>query len=163
MSIQHVAMVQNFLACMRSVEPTRVQLDMLAEDVTYDWFAAQDVPVKRSLRGRAEVEGYLSILPRTYQVLDVDEQTVCSTDEKVVAVGGERARIVRTGQIIHAEWIAVFTIESNRIKSIAMTIHRWTVLHSRNPFRYALSGTGPSATYDSARRMQSALHPHPVS
>ena len=50
MSVQHIAMVQKFLACMRSVEPTRVQLDMLAEDVTYDWFAAQDVPVNLGMQ-----------------------------------------------------------------------------------------------------------------
>lgn len=141
MSNQHVMMVQKFLACLQSTEPGRVELDMLAEDVRYDWFAAQDMPVKRSLIGRAEIQGYVSILPRTYQVLEADKQSFSSTPEKVVVMGGERARIVRTGKLIHAEWIAVFKIESDQIQHIAMTIHRWRACQNESPIGYNVSGS----------------------
>lgn len=141
MSSQHVMMVQKFLACLQSTKPNRMELDMLAADVRYDWFAAQDMPVKRSLVGRAEVEGYVSLLPRTYQVLEADEQSFSSTPEKVVVMGGERARIVRTGRLVHAEWIAVFKIESDRIQHVAMTIHHWRTCQNESPLWYSMSGS----------------------
>src|SRR5690348_14531377 len=105
MSIQQIEVVQQFLRLLGSVIPTQVRLDTLSEDVRYEWFAAQPLPVKRLLVGRADVESYLSILPYIYQILDADETTLYATGNKVVSIGGERARIVRTGQVVRTNWV----------------------------------------------------------
>lgn len=121
-------MVQRFLSLLGSGLPEQTQLDMLSADVRYDWLVGQPLLVKRSLVGLAEVAGYLSILPRTYQILEADEKTIYAVGNKVVAIGGECAKIVRTDQVVHTDWVAVFDIAANRIASITMSVYRWTLL-----------------------------------
>lgn len=128
MSIQQIEAVHKFLSYLGAAGAGPIRLDMLAEDVRYDWLAAQDVPVKRSLVGRSEVEGYLAILPHTYRILECDERIIHSIGDKTVVLGGERARLVRTGQIVRADWNAVFDFSEDLITAITMSIYRWTIL-----------------------------------
>lgn len=128
MSTKKIKSVRKFLNYLEQAEAGPVRLDMLSNNIKYDWLAAQAVPVKRSLVGRSEVESYLSILPYTYQILEADELVVDTAGEKVLALGGERARLLRTEEVISANWNAVFDFSGDLISRIVVSIYRWTIL-----------------------------------
>lgn len=128
MSTQHFDTVKRFLSCFRSAVVPQHEQDVLDPKVQYDWFVAQDHPIRRSLEGRAEVISYLSLLQATYQILESDEHTIFSNGDKVAVVGGERAKLIRTGQTVRTDWTAVFEFEAGRIKKITMTIYNWVIL-----------------------------------
>lgn len=128
MSTQKIKSVRKFLRCLDATDTGPLRLEMLSTNIEYDWLAAQAVPVKRSLVGRAEVESYLSILPHTYQILEADERIISTVGEKVLALGGERARLLRTEQVISAEWNAVFDFSDDLISRIVVSVYRWTIL-----------------------------------
>ena len=133
MSNQHVDRVKKFLrhfGTPTSDAPPRLESDLLSPNVEYYWFAAQDPPIKRSLAGRADVASYLSILQRTYQILEADEHTLCCNGNKVAVIGGERARLLRTGQIVRTDWTAVFEFAADQITKITMTIYSWAILEA---------------------------------
>lgn len=133
MSSQHFDRVRKFLSFFGAPaagSPPRIESDLLSPNVEYDWFVAQDPPIKRSLKGRAEMESYLSVLQSTYQILEADEHTFCGNGNKVAVVGGECARLLRTGQIVRTDWTAVFEFAAEQITKITMTIYSWAVLEA---------------------------------
>ncbi len=133
MSSQHFDRVRKFLSCFGAPAagaPPQFEPNLLSPNVVYDWFVAQDPPIKRSLTGRADIENYLSILHSTYQIIAADEHTLCGTGNKVVVVGGERARLLRTGQIVRTDWTAVFEFAADQITKITMTIYSWAILET---------------------------------
>lgn len=109
---------------------SQIEPDLLSPTVEYYWFAAQDPPIKRALEGRAAVESYLAVLQSTYQILEADEHTLCRNGNKVAVIGGERARLLRTGQIVRTDWTAVFEFAGNHITKITMTIYSWAILEA---------------------------------
>ena len=133
MSSQHVDSVRKFLSFFKASAfgaLPQIEPSLLSPNVEYDWFVAQDPPIRRSLIGRADVESYLSILHRTYQIIDADEPSLCVTGNKVVVLGGERARLLRTGQTVRTDWTAVFEFDGDQITRIAFTIYSWSVLEA---------------------------------
>src|SRR5262249_7168296 len=84
-------------------------------------------PITSSFHGREAVEAYFRILGTSYQVLDFAALTLFVDGDKVLAAGSEVARLTLHAQIVRAEWVAVFEIEDELIKKVAMSIYRWTI------------------------------------
>jgi hypothetical protein len=125
---RNLEIVDLFLKSLGHPRAAEIWRSSLAEDIIYDLLVAQDKPLIRSLRGKKDVHSYLSLLPFTYSILQPGRLRLFESEDHVIAVGSERAQLVRLSQAVDTEWICIFKLQDSLIQRISMSIYRWTML-----------------------------------
>ncbi len=128
MSAHIVKVLTQFYSHGRQSDSMSALLNILSSDISYDLHLSQPDPQSCSFQGREMVSDYLIMLSKTYQILESNSTVVIPNGNRIIAHGGEHARLLLRNQIVKTEWLGIFELDGEMIKHIAMSIYRWKIL-----------------------------------
>ena len=87
----------------------------LTEDVIWNMPGEPGIPFAGRRRGKAGAAEFFRLLAQTDEVLHFEPREFFAKGDKVVVLGGYRARARATGKIVDSDWVHVFTVQDGTV------------------------------------------------
>jgi ketosteroid isomerase-like protein len=101
-------------AFMRTGSPEPL-LAAITEDAVIKAVIPDGTPISGDFRGREGFLRYLTALNEVMEILEVQTTDITASDDHVVMLGFEKARVRRTGKMLDCEIATVFTLKEGKI------------------------------------------------
>lgn len=101
-------------AFMRTGSPEPL-LAAITEDAVIKAVIPDGTPISGDFRGREGFLRYLTALNEVMEILEVQTTDITASDDHVVMLGFEKARVRRTGKMLDCEIATVFTLKGGKI------------------------------------------------
>ena len=110
----NVDVVQRFYGAFGQ-EDIPAALDLLAEDVEWNFQAPSVIPFAGTRRGREGVAEFFSLVGETLEFQQFEPREFVGQGDTVVVLGYERNLIKPTGRTFEQEWAHVYTLRDGKI------------------------------------------------
>ncbi len=90
-------------------------LELMSDDVQWDHRGPEGVPFNRMYQGRAEVGEFFKTLAETSETIAFEPREFFSADNRVVALGFFRFKVIATGKEWESDFAMTFTVQNNHI------------------------------------------------
>lgn len=94
-------------------------LGAITEDAVIKAILPEGTPISGEFRGREGFLRYLTILGEVMEILEVQTTDITASEDHVVMVGFEKARVRRTGKLLDCEIATVFALKGGKIAKMA--------------------------------------------
>lgn len=90
-------------------------LNLVADDVDWEFVGPADLAYARRRGNRAEVEQFFADIPRADDILAFEPREFIDGGDNVTVLGMEKSRAKETGRDFETEWAHVFTVKQGKV------------------------------------------------
>ena len=89
--------------------------ELLTDDFEWIYYGPDELPWAGTYVGRAGVDRFFRIVDNLIEIEHFEPREFIDAGERVVVLGGSRARVLATGARYQTEWANIFTLRDGRI------------------------------------------------
>ena len=90
-------------------------LDLLAEDIDWEFQGPDAIPYTGSFHGREAVARFFTMIPDYVEALEFNVRQYLADGDVVIALGDEKMRVKSTGRTFEMEWADIYTFKNGKI------------------------------------------------